>query len=189
MAARRVALAKRIANVRFERMDAEQLHFGDGTFDAALCSLGLMYVPDPERAVGELFRVLRSGGRAVAAVWGLRNKCGWAQIFPIVDARVRSDVCPLFFQLGTGQALSQAFALAGFRNIVTRRIETKLQYASADEACAAVFIGGPVTLAYSHFSEDAKAEARTEYLDSIEAYRAGSGYSIPGEFVVVAGTK
>lgn len=189
MAARRVAVAKRITNARFERMDAECLHFDDGSFDAALCALGLMYVPDPERAVREFFRVLRPGGRAAAAVWGQRNKCGWAEIFPIVDARVRSDVCPLFFRLGTGEALRQAFASAGFANVVTKRIEAQLQYATADEACSAAFIGGPVALAYSHFSEDVKAEAQAEYLASIETYRTGSGYSIPGEFVVVAGTK
>jgi ubiquinone/menaquinone biosynthesis C-methylase UbiE len=165
-------------------MDAEQLCFDDGSFDAALCALGLMYVPDPERAVREFFRVLRPGGRAAAAVWGQRNKCGWADIFRIVDARVRSDVCPLFFRLGTGQALYQGFASAGFANIAIRRIETQLQYRTADEACAAAFIGGPVALAYGHFSEETKAEARTEYLDSIEAYRMESGYSI-----VVAGTK
>jgi ubiquinone/menaquinone biosynthesis C-methylase UbiE len=154
MRARNVALAEQIANVHFERMDAEQLHFGDATFDAALCALGLMYVPDPERAVGELFRVLRPGGRAVAAVWGLRSKCGWAEIFFIVEARVRSDVCPLFFRLGTGQALPQTFASAGFANIVNDRIETQLHYTSADEACAAAFIGGPVrTCLQSFFRE------------------------------------
>ena len=101
-------------NVRFERMDAEELRFPESSFDVILCALGLMYVPDPEKAVREFHRVLRPSGRAVAAVWGQRSKCGWAEIFPIVDARVQSDVCPMFFRLGTGESLRRAFAAAGF---------------------------------------------------------------------------
>jgi ubiquinone/menaquinone biosynthesis C-methylase UbiE len=188
-AARAVARDRGIPNVRFERMDAEELRFPVRSFDAILCALGLMYVPDPERAVREFHRVLRPSGRAVAAVWGQRSKCGWAEIFSIVDARVQSDVCPMFFRLGTGEGLGSAFAAAGFEDIVTRRLETRLNYACAEEACLAAFAGGPVGLAYSRFSEEVKAEAHKEYLISLEPFRHGEGYSIPGEFVVVVGTK
>jgi len=187
--ARAAAVARRFANVQFERMDAEQLALEDDSFDAALCALGLMYLPDPEKAVCELCRVLRQGGRAAAAVWGQRSKCGWADIFPIVDARVQSDVCPMFFRLGTGESLQRAFAAAGFGKIGVKRLETSLRYTSGDEACVAAFAGGPVGLAYSRFSDTTKAEAHKEYLASLDPYRQGEGYSVPGEFVVVVGTK
>jgi len=189
LAARDRAASRGIANVLFERMEAEQSTFGDNSFDVVLCALGLMYVPDPERAIRDFHRMLRPRGRAVCAVWGQRNKCGWAEIFPIVDARVRSEVCPMFFRLGTAQNLRRAFSSAGFRGIAERRLETCLEYASADEACDAAFVGGPVALAYSHFSSNTKSNARKEYLESLEAYRIGDRYSIPGEFVIVAGTK
>lgn len=188
-AARDAAGAKAVANVVFERMDAEDLAFDDGLFDVALCALGLMYAPDPEKAVAEMHRVLKPGGRAVCAVWGERRNCGWAEIFPIVDARVQSEVCPMFFRLGTGQALRHAFAAAGFQAIISERLDTRLNYATAEEACEAAFAGGPVALAYSRFSQAAKAEAHKDYLDSLEAYRTGDSYAVPGEFVIVAGTK
>jgi SAM-dependent methyltransferase len=76
-------------------------------------------------------RALRPGGRAVVAIWGARARCGWAEIFPIVDRRVRSDVCPPFYQLGTGDALAEAFALAGFEAVASERISTTLRYRSA----------------------------------------------------------
>lgn len=95
----------------------------------------------------------------------------------------------MFFRLGTAQSLQRAFEAAEFGNIVERRLETRLEYATGDEACDAAFVGGPVALAYSHFSPDARSEARKEYLASLKAYRIGDHYSIPGEFVVVAGTK
>lgn len=181
--------AQRTPNASFVRMDAEALDFASDSFDVALCALGLMYAPDPERAVAEMYRVTKPAGRAVCAVWGERRLCGWASIFPIVDAHVQSEVCPMFFRIGTGDALRQAFDAAGFRDISLRRLQTTLIYASAAEACAAAFIGGPVALAYSRFSDDVKAEAQQEYLDSIQEYRAGDGYAIPGEFVIVAGSK
>jgi ubiquinone/menaquinone biosynthesis C-methylase UbiE len=190
VAAARIAARDRgAANTRFERMDAEDLQFSEGSFDVVLCALGLMYVPEPEKAVREFHRVLRPGGRAVAAVWGQRNRCGWAEIFPIVDARVQSDVCPMFFRLGTGEGLQQAFAAAGFTNISARRFGTRLHYASAEEACVAAFAGGPVGLAYSRFSADVKQQVHKEYLASLEPYRQGQAYSVPGEFVLAAGIK
>jgi ubiquinone/menaquinone biosynthesis C-methylase UbiE len=76
------ARALGLTQVQFERMDAEALTFEAATFDIALCALGLMYVPDPLKALTEMHRVLRPGGRAVAAVWGARDRCGWAEIFP-----------------------------------------------------------------------------------------------------------
>ena len=100
------AAARGIGNVRFERMDTEALKFADGAFDIVLCALGLMYVPDPPQAIREFHRVLQPNGRAAAAVWGQRSKCGWAEIFPIVNSRVQSEVCPMFFGLGTGQTLT-----------------------------------------------------------------------------------
>jgi SAM-dependent methyltransferase len=151
--ARDIARTRGIANITFERMDAEEILFDADAFDAALCALGLMYAPDPEKAVVEMHRVSRPGGRATCAVWGQRSKCGWAEISPIVDARVRSEVCPMFFRLGTGDALERALASAGFRAITSRRLETRLHDPSAAEACEAAFVGGPVALAYSRFSE------------------------------------
>jgi ubiquinone/menaquinone biosynthesis C-methylase UbiE len=183
------AQALSVPNVAFERMAAEELGFDAGVFDVALCALGLMYVPDPEKALAEMHRTLRPGGRAVCAVWGARSKCGWAQIFPIVDSRVHSEVCPMFFRLGTGETLPRAFQATGFGTIACRRLETRLVYATPAQACEAAFAGGPVALAYSRFSGATKAEAHKEYLDSLAPYRQGDGYAVPGEFVVVAGTK
>src|SRR5438067_1846144 len=41
--------------------DAEDLPFEDGSFDAVLSTVGVMFTPDPERAAAELVRVVRAG--------------------------------------------------------------------------------------------------------------------------------
>jgi len=174
---------------RFERCGAEDLPADGPSFDAVLCGLGLMYVPDPEAAIARVAARLAPGGRLVASVWGRRDRCGWSEIFPIIDARVESDVCPLFFRLGTGNSLAAGFEAAGLCDVVTERFTTHLRFESEREACKAAMKGGPVALPYSRFDARVRAEVDAEYLRSIAPFRSGEGYEIPGEFVVVRGVR
>lgn len=183
------AQSKSITNISFHHMDAEELDLPDASFDVAINSLGLMYYPDPDTAISEMYRVLRSGGRAAALVWGRRNACGWAEIFPIVDRRVESDVCPLFFQLGTGENLHKTFEREGFSEVQTDRMSVTLNYETDEEAIIGAFLGGAVALAYRKFDDQTKEEAHAEYIESIRPYWNGSVYEIPGEFVIVTGHK
>jgi ubiquinone/menaquinone biosynthesis C-methylase UbiE len=43
--------------------DAQALPFPDGSFDTAVCTLGLNAIPDHQTAIAEMHRVLRPGGR------------------------------------------------------------------------------------------------------------------------------
>ena len=45
--------------------DAHHLEFADGTFDTVVATYALCNIPDPDQALGEMHRVLRSGGRLV----------------------------------------------------------------------------------------------------------------------------
>jgi ubiquinone/menaquinone biosynthesis C-methylase UbiE len=188
-ALRSAARERGLAHVTSERMGGEDLSLENEKFDAALCGLGLMYFPDPVESLRQMRRVLKPRGRAVAAVWGHRDRCGWAEIFPIVDSRVSTEVCPLFFQLGTGDAMQYAFEASGLAKIEVARISTVLHYDSADDALGAAFVGGPVALAYSRFDDATREEAHAEYLASIEPYRSGKRYEIPGEFVIARGER
>jgi len=55
--------------VGFEVGDAQQLRFPDSSFEAALSLLVFNFIPDPKRALFELRRVTRPGGKLAAAVW------------------------------------------------------------------------------------------------------------------------
>jgi ubiquinone/menaquinone biosynthesis C-methylase UbiE len=171
----------------FRRMDAESLDHPDARFDAVLCGLGLMYVAEPPNAMREMRRVLQPGGRAAAVVWGARQNCGWAEIFPIVERRTASDVCPMFFALGTGSTMANGFRAAGFTDVREERISVPIVFPSAEAAIGAAFIGGPVALAHSRFDGPTRESAYAEYLESIEMHRQGEAYHVPGEFVAVVG--
>jgi demethylmenaquinone methyltransferase/2-methoxy-6-polyprenyl-1,4-benzoquinol methylase len=57
--------AGRVGNVRFAQIDAESLPFPNATFDCVTIGFGLRNVTHKERALAEMRRVLRPGGRAL----------------------------------------------------------------------------------------------------------------------------
>jgi ubiquinone/menaquinone biosynthesis C-methylase UbiE len=61
----RAAALGREADLR--QGDAQALDFPDESFDTVLCALGLCAIPDDRRAVTEMTRVLRPGGRLLLA--------------------------------------------------------------------------------------------------------------------------
>jgi ubiquinone/menaquinone biosynthesis C-methylase UbiE len=187
-AARRRAEESGIGNATFARMDAENLDLPDASFDVVLCSLGLMYVPDPARALREMRRVLHPGGRLVAVVWGDRSLCGWSPLFSIIDDEVETEVCPLFFRLGENDNLAELCREASFDVNFTRRMPTMLEYADEDAACRAAFVGGPVALAWSRFDDDVRTRIRRCYVEALAQWKHDPGYLVPGEFVLVKAT-
>ena len=68
-----LALAKQRADdlgvdgITLKEGDAEDLPFEDGSFDTVISSYGLDTVFDPEKAVREMMRVVKKGGRIAAA--------------------------------------------------------------------------------------------------------------------------
>jgi SAM-dependent methyltransferase len=74
MARARMA-ASGCANVTLQEGRAEAIAADEGSFDVVLASLSLMYVIDREAAAREIARVLRPGGRLVAAVWAGPDQC------------------------------------------------------------------------------------------------------------------
>ena len=187
--ARRKAKDRVFPQCTFERMDAERLDLPDESFDVAFCALGLMYVPDPAQALREMLRVLKPGGRLALAVWGERARVGWSEVFPIVDAEVTSDVCPLFFQLGGVGTLATLCLRMGFENVEAHRIAVTLEYSDADEACRAAFVGGPVALAWSKFTQEERERCCERYIAAIAPWKGSRGYRLPGEFVIVSAVK
>jgi ubiquinone/menaquinone biosynthesis C-methylase UbiE len=66
----------------FQEGDAEHLPFGDASFDTVVCALSLCTIPDPAAAIGEMKRVLVSGGRLllldhIGSTWPLVYAAQW----------------------------------------------------------------------------------------------------------------
>ncbi|HEX6713995.1 MAG TPA: class I SAM-dependent methyltransferase [Thermoleophilaceae bacterium] len=66
--------------------DAEDLPFGDGSFERVLSTFGIMFAPRHEVAAAELARVIAPGGTAVLACWGPYGLNG--EMFPMIGKRM-----------------------------------------------------------------------------------------------------
>jgi len=66
--------------------DAEDLPFGEGEFDVALSTFGVMFAPNQARAAAELLRVVKPGGRIGLASWTPDGFIG--QLFRLVGSLV-----------------------------------------------------------------------------------------------------
>ena len=65
-----IAIAKQsYPDLQFQEGDAEDLPFADGSFDVVVMNFGMHHLGRPERATGEIARVLRGGGRLAFTVW------------------------------------------------------------------------------------------------------------------------
>jgi ubiquinone/menaquinone biosynthesis C-methylase UbiE len=56
-------------NVALGVANAMALPFEDESFDVVTCGLGLNYIPEPNRALDEIRRVIRAPGIVAAYVW------------------------------------------------------------------------------------------------------------------------
>lgn len=65
----RTRAAAELVEIETVEADAQDLSFPDASFDVVTSAIGVMFVPDQQRAADELVRVLRPGGRVALASW------------------------------------------------------------------------------------------------------------------------
>src|SRR5947209_11560180 len=79
IAARR-ASAQGVANIETKVCSADDLPFGDATFDSVSVRFGYMFFPDMVKATAEFARVLKPGGRLCSSVWVKPEENPWTAI-------------------------------------------------------------------------------------------------------------
>jgi SAM-dependent methyltransferase len=137
VAARRAA-AVELDNVTLREMDAEHLRFDDGAFDAVTCACGLMFCPDPARAMAEIHRVLRPNGRFAVAVWDEPQKNPFfttiaqvfARFFPVPPP---DPAAPGGFRLAPPGALDAAVRAGGFLEYAIESVPFQIECDSPAE--------------------------------------------------------
>jgi SAM-dependent methyltransferase len=122
---RSTASAARVANVTFASMPAEALALPDESFDVAYCQFGLMFVPEPLRALREMRRVLRPGGRIGISVWSVPEKVGLFLIPRIVAPALpptTGEASPSPMSMGAPGLIEDMVAEAGFCDVVRHTV-------------------------------------------------------------------
>jgi SAM-dependent methyltransferase len=132
------ARAAGLDNIEFREMDGEELDLDDESFDAVISRVGLIYFPDQQRALREIHRVLRPGGRLSAIVYSTPERNQFFSI-PVGIIRRIADLpapapgLPGPFSLGGPGVLEAAYEEAGFEQIAVRPLDAPVRFATASE--------------------------------------------------------
>ena len=175
------------ARVREERlrdaggrvMDCHALDFPDDSFDLTGSQFGVMLVPDQPRALREMVRVTKPGGRVLLIAYGFPAELEFLQVFLGALKAVTPDFPglpddppPLEFQVADREVLRQRLANAGLRDVRVERTAERPAFASGQEMWDWVYYGNPISdVIVAELSEDQRAQLR-EVLDGMLRERA-----------------
>jgi ubiquinone/menaquinone biosynthesis C-methylase UbiE len=162
-------------------MDCHALDLPDDGFDVTGSQFGVMLVPDQPRALREMVRVTKPGGRVLVVAYGPPAELEFLQAFigalQAVDptfAGLPDDPPPLEFQVADPEVLRRRMADAGLADVRVERTAERPAFASGQEMWDWVLCGNPIPgVLVADLPERARARMR-EILDGVLRERAGA---------------
>lgn len=180
--------------VRFETGSAESLPLATGALDACVAGLVLNFVPDPGRAVREMARVTRPGGKVGAYVWDYAGDMQLMRYFwdavVALDGEARSlDEGVRFGTLCRPAGLTDLLASSGLGGIRVRAIKVRTLFRDFDDYWSP-FLGGqaPAPAYAMSLGEDRRAELRDRIRADLPIQADGS-IDLIAQAWAVAGTR
>jgi ubiquinone/menaquinone biosynthesis C-methylase UbiE len=191
-AARRAGLA----NVETRVVDGEDLEkLEEGSFDAVISRVGLIYFPDQQKALSGMRRLLKPGGRLAAIVYSTPENNGFFSV-PVSIIRRRAQLPPPLpgqpgpFSLGAPGVLEGAYEQAGFRDVRSRLVPAPLRMPSSAECVRFERESfGALHQMLSGLSDEEKEAAWAEIEEELRRFEGPGGFEGPCELVVGGGTK
>ena len=135
---RRRAVELGIDNVEHKAMEAEWIDLPAASVDGVLCRWGYMLLVDPEAAMRETRRVLKSGGRLALAAWDAPEHNPWSALIGaelaargLVERGGPDD--PGMFAFGRPGRVEELLDATGFQDVVVDAVEFEFTALSFDE--------------------------------------------------------
>jgi ubiquinone/menaquinone biosynthesis C-methylase UbiE len=183
-----------LSNVETRVLDGERLEeLQEGSFDAVISRVGLIYFPHRQKALSGMRRTLRPGGKLAAVVYSTPEKNKFFSV-PVSIIRRRAQLPPPLpgqpgpFSLGNPGVLEEAYERAGFREAHTRVIPAPLRMASAAECVRFERESfGALHQMLSGLDDVGKEAAWTEIEEELRTFEGPDGFSGPCEMVVGSG--
>ena len=119
----------------FNQLDAESLPFNEDSFDAVITGMAFGLFPDQEKAVREMFRVLRPGGLISLGAHGPEHY--WEAIDTTIRALNKRHVLGYRFEFWprTERHIIKLMKDAGFKDFQTNRFTWRNHFNTPTEAC------------------------------------------------------
>ena len=117
----------------FDTGDAQSLPFGAASFDVATMALVISFIPDPDKAVGEMARVVRPAGLVATYMWGIGGvpqqpfrAAAEALGLPVPSHVAKTNVTEC-------DGMQALWERTGLEDIETRRIDVEVTYADFED--------------------------------------------------------
>jgi ubiquinone/menaquinone biosynthesis C-methylase UbiE len=184
--------------VAFQVVKDESLSmFDDNTFDSVVCRNGLMFMPDPVKALKAFVRVLKPGGKASVTVWGSPDKSPVMGVVMKTISRHVPDLKKLPsaapgtpggpFSIPSEDMLRDYFLKAGFSDFNAEKIEvTVAQTDTAEEFWQGMTeVTGFLVLLLSNLPEEKKLAIKNDVIDSLrKIFPSGGPVKFTGELIL-----
>jgi len=176
--------------------DAQALPYSDNVFDAVVCGYGIMHVPQPDKALAEMRRVLRSAGRVAISAWERPSPTnGAGLLISTVQRHGRLDLglphAPDTFQFGDIQTMKGALTEVGFTDVKAITVTQSLFLESAtgltDMLLQSAVRTKALLVRQDEDSRSAIAAALAEGMD--KRFRCPGGFRVPMPAIVGSGAK
>lgn len=165
-------------HIEFREGDAEQLPYADASFDAVVCSFGLLHMSNPDRALQEARRALKPGGRYTFTVWCGPDRGG--EFFKLVMGAIRQhgtlDVplppAPPMFRLADMEECFRALRTAGFAAPTAKTLELEWQANDPQDILELIYksvVRTPMILQAQ--TDDARERIHGAIIQGAEVYR------------------
>jgi len=184
--ARENAQARGLANLDFRAADAEQLPFPDRQFDRVTCRFGIMFMPDIQKALSEMRRVLKPGGRVSFVTWGPleENPLFGLMIRPFmkyVDVPPPPPDSPHVFRFADERKLVQTISAAGFAEVRAAMHKINWAWPGTPEQAwqGGSELAAPFKRIIAATPEDKREEVICQVIESIRQYFDGHAVNFP----------
>jgi SAM-dependent methyltransferase len=167
----------------------------DDSYDAAISRVGLIYFPDQHRALTEICRKLRPGGRLSAVVYSTPDRNGFFAIPVGIIRRIAGLPAPAPglpgpFSLGAPGVAERAYAAAGLADITVTAVPSPVRLASAAECVRFEQESfGALHQMLSGVDAPGRAAAWGEIEEALSQFDGPDGFVGPCEMLVVSGTR
>ena len=190
--ARQEVRAAGLLNVEARLMDAQRLELPSGSFDAAIARFSLQFVPDVQRALAEVRRVVKPGCRFAAVVFSSveRNpfRAGPQAIVSRLAGRPFPEPGPGQWALNDPTTLADAFQQAGFRDVEVRAVPFVYRFPTlADTLRNLKEAQPPLKTLLDKLVDADRAAAWTEIERSLLLFVSKGELAGPAEALVAAG--
>lgn len=194
VAARR-ADAEGVTNIETKVCSADDLPFGDATFDSVSVRFGYMFLPDAAQATAEFARVLKPGGRICSSVWVKSEENPWTTILMrAIGAEVAlpppDPDGPNMFRYATPGSVTAFYEAAGLGDVAEWDVDVELVTSSPAEYWEVMSEHVSLAIAaLQQIDEPARERIRATVIADARPYDKDGKVRVPGVARCIVGTK